>query len=83
MNFLHNFFDREEYFLLRLLKGSYLHQINNVKLILDDDMIKIIESYEDDKLFMVFKNINNDHLNRIFKRFCDRNKKKSRYLQFI
>ena len=34
-----------------------------------------IKSFEDDKLCLVFRNVNNNNLNEILKRFCTENKK--------
>ena len=77
INFLHNFFVEEEYFLLKLLKGSYKNGKNPHIIFLKDDILNIIiESYSGDKLSLVFNNVNFHCRNIILKRFCEEDKKK-------
>ena len=88
INFLHHFFNKEEYFLLRLFKGSYKSGYSAYKLFLKKDTLKIrdimeiIKFYKDDKLFLVFRNVSISCLNKFLKDFVVE-KKNSRYLQFI
>ena len=80
--FLHNFFNKKEYFLLRLLKGSYKTGYNPYKFFLEDDILKIgdimeiIKYYKNDKLFFVFRNVSNKCSNIILERLCEEDNKK-------
>ena len=77
----HCFFSQEEYFLLKLFRGSYLYGKNNLYSFLKDkslkieDIMKIIESYDENKLFLVFNNVSFNCLNEILKRFTNGKKK--------
>ena len=69
INFLSCFFDKEEYFILKLLKGSYKSGKYPHKLFLKDNIPKIIESYDDDKCSLVLNNISDSCLIEISEKF--------------
>ena len=79
IKFLHNFFNNEEYFLLRLIFGTYKKGSNIYESLKANNRLNIIiESYDGDKLSLVFNNVCNKCLNIILKRFCEEDKKKIR-----
>ena len=89
IQFLYNFFNKEEYLILKLIKNSYKKGKNSYTLFLEDDVMKIedimeiIKSFEDDKLFFAFRNVSISCLNEIFKRFCCGKKKFEIFLNYM
>ena len=85
IKFLYIFFEKDEYFFLRLIYGSYKHcenpnELLNKKYILEIEYIMItVISYAYDEIFfgLVFKNVSSNLLNEILKRFCVENNKKN------
>ena len=70
-------FVEEEYFLLRLLKGSYKKGLNIYESLKANNILNIItEYYDGDKLYLVMNNISNRRFNIILERFCEEDKKK-------
>ena len=76
IHFIHCFFNKEEYFFIRLIFGSYFYNKIDHNIILDEDIQNIIISCKFEKLFLVLKNVNTYYLNEILKIFCDENIKK-------
>ena len=80
--FLFTFFNKKEIFLLRLIRGTYKSGKHSYNYFLKDDILKIedimdiIKSYEDYKLFFVFRNVSCSCLNIILKKFCEEGIKK-------